>query len=71
MIRVEFPPRLMDRALAAYYVCNGSIRDLDRLREQKIITPKGSGRNVMYDKADLDAYADTLVERPASRGQNA
>jgi len=68
MIRVEFAPRLMDRALAAYYVCNGSLRDLDRLREQKIITPRGHGRNVMYDKADLDAYADTLIERPATRG---
>ena len=68
MIRVEFAPRLMDRNLAAYYVCNGSLRDLDRLREQKIITPKGAGRNVMYDKSDLDAYADTLVERPATRG---
>lgn len=71
MIRVEFAPRLMDRNLAAYYVCNGSLRDLDRLREQKIITPKGEGRNVMYDKSDLDAYADTLVERPATRGQSA
>lgn len=59
----------MSRSLAAFYVCNGSLRDLDRLREQKIITPKGEGRNVMYDKADLDAYADTLKERPASRGQ--
>lgn len=71
MIRVEFAPRLMDRNLAAYYVCNGSLRDLDRLREQKIITPKGEGRNVMYDKSDLDAYADTLLERPATRGQSA
>lgn len=70
MIRVEFAPRLMDRALAAYYVTNGSLRDLDRLREQKIITPKGEGRNVLYDKADLDAYADTLAERPATRGQH-
>ena len=71
MIRVEFPPRLMNRNLAAYYVTNGSLRDLDRLREQKIITPKGEGRNVMYDKGDLDAYADTLTERPASRSQAA
>jgi len=69
MIRVEFPPRLMDRNLAAYYVTHGSLRDLDRLREQKIITPKGEGRNVLYDKKDLDAYADTLTERPASREQ--
>jgi len=37
------------------------------LLEQKISTPKGEGRNVLYDKADLDAYADTLTERPASR----
>lgn len=57
----------MDRNLAAYYVTHGSLRDLDRLREQKIITPKGDGRNVLYDKKDLDAYADTLTERPASR----
>jgi len=71
VIRVEFPPRLMDRNLAAYYVTHGSLRDLDRLREQKIITPRGKGRTVLYDKKDLDAYADTLDERPASRGQAA
>lgn len=60
---------MMSREQAAYYITNDSIRDLDRLREQKKITPKGEGRRVQYDTKELDAYADTIAERPASRGQ--
>lgn len=67
-IRVEFPPRMMSRELAAYYI-GKSVRDLDALREAKEITPKGEGRRVLYDKADLDRVCDRMAERPASRGQ--
>lgn len=66
-VRVEFAPALMTREIAAYYI-GGSLRDLDRLREQKIITPVGEGRRVHYRKSELDAYIDNIVERPASRG---
>lgn len=69
-IRVEFPPRMMSRDLAAYYI-GRSVRDLDALREAKEITPKGEGRRVLYDKADLDRVCDLLKERAASRGQSA
>ena len=67
-IRIEFPPALMTRELAAYYI-SGSLRDLDRLRETKEITPVGEGRRVKYRKADLDAYVEREKERPATRGQ--
>lgn len=68
MTRIEFAPALMTRELAAYYI-SCSLRELDRLREQKIITPLGDGRRVMYRKSELDAYVDSLPERPASRGK--
>jgi hypothetical protein len=58
----------MTREQAAYYL-SLSLRDLDALREQKEITPKGKGRRVLYDKHDLDRIADRMPERPATRGQ--
>jgi len=67
-MRIEFPPALMTREIAAFYI-SGSLRDLDRLRESKEITPVGEGRRVMYRKSELDAYIDTIKERPATRGQ--
>jgi len=67
-LRMEFAPALMTRETAAYYI-DGSVRDLDRLREQKKITPVGEGRRVKYRKSELDAWIDSLPERPASRGQ--
>ena len=67
-LRIEFAPALMTREIAAYYI-SGSLRDLDRLRETKEITPLGEGRRVKYRKSDLDAYVAKVNERPASRGQ--
>lgn len=69
-LRIEFAPALMTRELAAYYI-SGSLRDLDRLRESKEITPVGEGRRVKYRKEDLDAYVAKVKERAASRGQSA
>jgi hypothetical protein len=69
-MRIEFAPALMTRELAAYYI-SGSLRDLDRLRETKEITPVGEGRRVKYRKTDLDAYVEKVNERAASRGQSA
>jgi hypothetical protein len=68
-LRIEFAPALMTREMAAYYVTAGSLRDLDRLREEKEITPVGKGRRVMYKKSELDAYVARINERPATRGQ--
>jgi len=69
-MRIEFAPALMTRETAAYYI-DGSLRDLDILRETKQITPVGEGRRVKYRKSELDAYIATLPERPATRGQGA
>ena len=67
-LQIEFAPALMTRETAAYYI-DGSLRDIDRLREQKKITPVGEGRRVKYRKSELDAWIDSLPERPASRSQ--
>jgi hypothetical protein len=69
-LRIEFAPALMTRELAAFYI-SGSLRDLDRLRESKEITPVGEGRRVKYRKSELDSYIERIAERPATRGQNA
>jgi hypothetical protein len=68
--RMEFAPALMTRETAAYYI-DGSLRDIDRLRETKVITPVGEGRRVKFRKSELDAYIAAIVERPATRGQGA
>jgi hypothetical protein len=62
-----FPPTLMTREIAAYYL-SMSLRELDSLRETHQITPVGDGRRVKYRKAELDKYVERIVERPASRG---
>ena len=69
MIRIEFAPALMTREIAAYYI-SASLRELDGLREARIITPLGEGRRVKYRKSELDAYIETLVERPSSRSMS-
>lgn len=68
-VRIEFAPALMTRETAAYYI-DGSLRDIDRLRESKEITPVGEGRRVKYRKVELDAWIEKIKERPATRGQN-
>jgi hypothetical protein len=69
-LRIEFAPALMTRETAAYYI-DGSIRDIDRLRESKTITPVGEGRRVKYRKTELDKYIASIAERPSTRGQSA
>ena len=69
-MRIEFAPALMSRETAAYYI-DGSLRDLDALRETKQITPVGEGRRVKYRKSELDEYIAGLPERPSSRGERA
>jgi len=67
-LRIEFAPALMTRELAAFYI-SGSLRELDRLRELKEITPLGDSKRVMYRKSELDAYIDRMAERPATKGK--
>ncbi|MGO2188252.1 MAG: hypothetical protein ACTH4Y_08400 [Microbacterium gubbeenense] len=61
-IRIEFPPALMTRELAAYYL-SMSVRDIDLLRQQGHLTPAGDTKRVKFPKKDLDAYVDGLPER--------
>jgi hypothetical protein len=62
MLRIEFPPALMTREIAAYYI-SGSLRDIDELRAQQEITPVGKSKRVKYRKEDLDKYVNKLAER--------
>lgn len=61
-MRIEFPPALMTREQAAYYL-SMSLRDIDLLRQQGHLTPVGDSKRVKFPKTDLDAYADGLPER--------
>jgi hypothetical protein len=55
MAHRDFPPRLMPSPVAAHYlgVSESKLRTLSLRRRQL-------GAKRVYDKADLDAYADTL-----------
>ncbi len=62
ILRIEFPPALMGRELAAYYI-GVSIRDLDNLRHSGKLIASGDGKRVMFKKSELDRYVDLLPER--------
>lgn len=61
--RIEFPPALMTRELAAYYL-SMSLREVDDLRAQGHLIPSGDGKRIKFTKAELDRYIDSLPERP-------
>lgn len=61
-IRIEFPPALMTRELAAYYI-SGSLRDVDDLRNTGELIPVGDTKRVKFLKEDLDRYIKQLPER--------
>lgn len=62
MIRIEFPPALMTRDVAAFYI-GGTRTDIDELRARGVITAVGSGKRLKFRKTDLDAYVASLPER--------
>lgn len=62
MVRIEFPPALMTREIAAYYI-SGSLRDIDDLRATGEITPVGNTKRVKYRRADLDEWVARQPER--------
>lgn len=62
MIRIEFPPALFTRELAAYYI-QGSLRDIDDLRASGELIPVGKGKWIKFRKEDLDRYVASLPER--------
>lgn len=63
--RIALPdwPRLMDEPQAAEYLSIGKTM----LRDHGP-TPKRLGRRVLYDRRDLDRWADRLGEQPLDEG---
>lgn len=60
--RLEFPPALFTRELAAYYL-SMSIREVDDLRSKGDLIPAGNSKRVKFTKAELDRYVATLPDR--------
>jgi hypothetical protein len=60
--RIEFPPALFTRELAAYYL-SMSVREIDDLRSTSEITAVGKGKRVKFRKADLDRIVARMEER--------
>jgi hypothetical protein len=59
---IQFPPALLTRELAAYYI-SGSLRDVDELRGQGIITAVGTQKRVKFRRQDLDDWIASLPEK--------
>ncbi|MEM8615633.1 MAG: helix-turn-helix domain-containing protein [Pseudomonadota bacterium] len=53
-------PRLMKAAAAAHYLGVGETTLRRWVREGKIKRPRHEGDNVLYDRHDLDDFADSL-----------
>ncbi|MFF2495848.1 hypothetical protein [Agromyces sp. NPDC058064] len=62
IIRMEAWPALMTRETAAAYI-DGSLRDIDELRHQKMITPVGDSKRIKFRKTDIDDWIEGLRER--------
>ena len=60
MKRIEFPPALFTRELAAYYL-SMSLRDVDELRSKGELIPVGKTKRIKFPKADLDRYVAALM----------
>lgn len=60
--RIEFPPALFTRELAAYYL-SCSLRDIDDLRAKGELIPVGETKRIKFRKQDLDRHAANLPER--------
>ena len=60
--RIEFPPALFTRELAAYYLSK-SLREIDDLRATRELIPVGKSKRVTFTKAELDRYVANLPER--------
>jgi excisionase family DNA binding protein len=63
-VRIEFPPALFTRDLAAYYL-QMSLTDVDLLRGKGELIAVGEGKRVRFRKEDLDRYIERLPERGA------
>jgi hypothetical protein len=64
-VKVEFPPALFTREMAAYYI-GGSLSDVDRLRakgELIAVAHATNSKRVLFRKDELDRYVSTLAEK--------
>lgn len=66
--RIEFPPALFTRELAAYYLSK-SVREIDDLRAAGELIPHGEGKRITFKKTELDRYVAEMPER-AARGKD-
>jgi excisionase family DNA binding protein len=64
-VRIEFPPALMTREVAAYYI-GGSLTDIDVLKRKGELIAVGDGKRVRFRKTDLDRYVESVKERRTS-----
>lgn len=60
--RIEWAPGLFTKELAAVYLSK-STREVDILRDQKVLIAVGDGKRVMFTKEELDRYISALPER--------
>lgn len=63
-LRIEFPPALFTRELAAYYL-QMSLSDIDALKAKGKLIAVGDTKRVKFRKDELDRYAASLTERGA------
>ena len=63
-LRIEFPPALMTREVAAYYISR-SLRELDDLRASGALIAVGKGtKRIFFRKSELDRWVARQEERP-------
>jgi hypothetical protein len=60
-VRIEFPPALFTRHLAAFYLSK-SLREVDELRAKRKLIAVGETKRPMFTKAELDRYIEGLPE---------
>lgn len=62
VLRIEFPPGLFSKDLAAHYLSK-STREIDELRAQGHLIAVGEGKRIFFTKEELDRYRLNLPER--------
>ena len=62
VVRVEFPPALMTREVAAYYL-GTSLREIDAMKNRGEITAYGATKRIRFKKSELDEWIERLPER--------
>lgn len=63
--RIEFPPAVFTRELAAYYLSR-SLREIDDFRKTGELIPVGDGKRVFFTKDELDRFVSRMPERDSA-----